>query len=203
MKPIFLTCFLFVIPILLSPSEARASIFIDPMYEVRGEATPLAFCPIPEKVDNICLHVDGRTKETDKLWLQNHSDYIFRYQRRMLDAACVIAEDDEATINKKVQSMWNASRERLNCRSVQFDASGGNILKFAVSSKFDQFIEDAIWWGVDLNWVDDVDKRTVLDYVQYQIEKHKGTSIESKLSHYYRLLREAGARHRHELKAQK
>jgi hypothetical protein len=200
----FFTLLLVIAPILLSASETRASIFIEPMYEARLGATPYTFCPIPEKLDNICMNIDSRVQVADKAWRQFHTDYIYVYQKKVLDAACIkIGTDDEGTVNRKVQAMWSASRANLNCDSVQFDVSGGNVLKFAVSTKFDQFIEDAIWWGVDLNWVDKIDNRTVLDYVTYQIEKNKGKNIESKLAHYYKILKEAGAKHRHELKTEK
>ena len=198
-----LTLLLILAPIASLGRKAHASVFLEHLNNARFETAPVFFCPIPEKIENICMFVDGRNLEPDAEWRKTFGDYVYRYQRKILDAACVIGKDEESTVNKKVQTMWTASRDKLNCLSIQFDASGGNILKFAISSKFDQFIHDAIWWGVDLNWVDEIDKRTVLDYVSYEIEKHKGTNIESKYAHYYKLLRDAGAKHRHELKTQK
>lgn len=152
-------------------------------------------CPNPKKLQNICMNLPDRTKDP-----KPKGDYEYMYQRKILDAACVDVENDsEEKVAQKVQMMWNLAGEHLNCLSIQFDANGGNILKYAVSTKFDEFLDDAIYWKINLNKVDEVDQRTVLDYVKYQIEKNKGKNIESKLQHYYKILREAGAKHKSEL----
>lgn len=155
-------------------------------------------CPNLKKLENICIYIDSRGKDP-----KPKGDYVYMYQRRLLDAACVdVEKDSEEVIGEKIRKMWDAAfaQQKLNCQSVQFYPSGGNILKFAVSSKFTEFIDDAIWWKVNLNFIDEVDKETVLDYVRGQIEKNKGTSIVSTLQHYYKILREAGAKHAAELK---
>lgn len=194
------TSLLVMASVVVLPLEVRASIFIEPMYEARVEATPNSFCPIAEKLENICLNVNNRTKAPKPFGVSNS----YLYQKKIYDAACAIPDvDDDETTNKKIRAMWSGSREQLKCNSVQFDVAGGNILKFAVSSKFSELLDDAIWWGVDLNWVDEHDKRTVLDYVQDKIVQNKGLSIETTLRHYYKILREAGAKHSHELKTEK
>jgi uncharacterized delta-60 repeat protein len=155
-------------------------------------------CPNLKKLENICIYIDSRGKDP-----KPKGDYEYMYQRRLLDAACVdVEKDSEEVIGQKIRKMWDAAfaQQKLNCHSMQFYPSGGNILKFAVSCKFDEFIDDAIWWKVNLNFIDEVDKETVLDYVQHQIEKNKGFNIVSKLQHYYKILREAGAKHASELK---
>ncbi|WP_295194770.1 MULTISPECIES: delta-60 repeat domain-containing protein [unclassified Sediminibacterium] len=155
-------------------------------------------CPNLKKLENICIYIDSRGKDP-----KPKGDYVYMYQRRLLDAACVdVEKDSEEVIGEKIRKMWDAAfaQQKLNCHSIQFYPSGGNILKFAVSSKFTEFIDDAIWWKVNLNFIDEVDKETVLDYVRGQIEKNKGTSIVSTLQHYYKILREAGAKHAAELK---
>lgn len=155
-------------------------------------------CPNLKKLENICIYIDSRGKDP-----KPKGDYVYMYQRRLLDAACVdVEKDSEEVIGEKIRKMWDAAfaQQKLNCHSIQFYPSGGNILKFAVSSKFTEFIDDAIWWKVNLNFIDEVDKETVLDYVRGQIEKNKGTNIVSTLQHYYKILREAGAKHAAELK---
>lgn len=155
-------------------------------------------CPNLKKLENICIYIDSRGKDP-----KPKGDYVYMYQRRLLDAACVdVEKDSEEVIGEKIRKMWDAAfaQQKLNCHSLQFYPSGGNILKFAVSTKFTEFIDDAIWWKVNLNFIDEVDKETVLDYVRGQIEKNKGTSIVSTLQHYYKILREAGAKHAAELK---
>lgn len=162
---------------------------------VESEIQP---CPNLKKLENICINIDSRSKDP-----KPKGDYVYMYQRKLLDAACVdVEKDSEEVIGEKIRKMWDAAfaQQKLNCHSIQFYPSGGNILKFAVSSKFTEFIDDAIWWKVNLNFIDEVDKETVLDYVRGQIEKNKGTSIVSTLQHYYKILREAGAKHAAELK---
>lgn len=154
-------------------------------------------CLKPEKLDNICMNISNRTLDP-----KPKGDYIYMYQRKILDAACVdIEKDNEEAIAQKIRKMWDAFTDRLTCESITFDVNAGNILKYAVSTKFDEFIDDAIWWKVNLNIVDKSDQRTVLDYVAYHIKENKGKNIESKYKHYYDILREAGAKHAAELKS--
>lgn len=153
-------------------------------------------CPNPEKLDNICMNISNRTLDP-----KPKGDYVYMYQRKILDAACVdIEKDSEEVIAQKIQKMWDASTYRLTCQAITFDVNAGNLLKYAVSTKFDEFIDDAIWWKVNLNIVDKQDQRTVLDYVAYHINESKGKNIESKYRHYYDILRAAGAKHAAELK---
>jgi len=122
------------------------------------------------------------------------------YQRKILDAACVdVSKDNEEQISQKIRRMWSASKTQLKCNNAQFDVADRNVLKFAVSSLFTDFLDDAIYWKVELNQVDQIDQRTVLDYVQFQIERNQGSSLESRFRNYYRMLREGGAKHKSEL----
>jgi hypothetical protein len=158
------------------------------------QAWPTVACPIPARLDNICMNIGSQS-------LASKSEpFSYVFQRKFYEAACVIVGvDDEETEKAKIRKMWSASKHRLTCTDLQFDVQDGNILKYAVSKKFGEFLEEAIWWGVDLNWMDKSDGRTVLDYVKYQIDRNKGQSIERKLQHYYKILREAGAKHKSEL----
>ena len=106
-------------------------------------------CPNLKKLENICIYIDSRGKDP-----KPKGDYVYMYQRRLLDAACVdVEKDSEEVIGEKIRKMWDAAfaQQKLNCHSIQFYPSGGNILKFAVSSKFTEFIDDAIWWKVNIN----------------------------------------------------
>lgn len=152
-------------------------------------------CPNPMKLDNICMNISNRTRDPNP-----KGDYSYIYQRKIYDAACVdLQRDSDEEASRKIRQMWQASRDVLKCDSVQFDVLEGNVLKFAVSKMFNEVLEDAIFWRVDMNWVDPSDGRTVLDYVAYQIERFSGTSVVVTLEYYYRALRKAGAKHRSEL----
>lgn len=153
-------------------------------------------CYNEKAIRNICMMVESRSKDPNPL-----GHYEYTYQRKLLDAACVdYANDSEEVIAAKVRRMWlKFENTHLVCNSVKFDTTNGNILKFAVASRFDHVIFNATQWKVNLNRIDEVDKKTVLDYVQDQLEKHKGTITESTLKKYYKQLRDAGAKYSWEL----
>ena len=97
--------------------------------------------------------------------------------------------------------MWNVY-EQTNlavCNNTQFDVTDGSILKYAVTTYFDDFIDDIIRWKINLNKVHASDNRTLLDYIQYQMEHNKGNALENKFRYYYNKLKAAGAKHRSEL----
>ena len=117
-----------------------------------------------------------------------------------MDAACVdFANDSEEVIAQKIRRMWLKYEDRLVCNSMKFDTTDGNIIKFAVSSTFDDLIYDVTKWGVNLNRVDKYDKKTVLDYIQFQLNKNKGTAIEGTLQKYFKQVRAAGGKFASEL----
>lgn len=117
-----------------------------------------------------------------------------------MQAACVSDSDDEESTSKKVQKMWTQYEDKLICNNTRFDVIDGNMLKFAASARFEDFLFDAAMiWKVDLNRVDPGDGRTVLDYVQKELDKYKGTAIEPKLRSYFDMLRSSGAKFSSEL----
>src|SRR5690606_25460053 len=99
----------------------------------------------------------------------------------------------------KIRDTWMVMEDELVCDSTQVDVLKGNILKYAVSNKFDDFIEDAIEWKVNLNHIDHSDNRTVLDYISFHIERNKGNALEPIFNHYYKILKRSGAKHKSEL----
>ena len=158
-----------------------------------------AGCPDLEKIGNICLNLTNFTKDPAP-----RGEYSYMYQRKIYDAACVdLQKDSEALMKRKIQEMWRIDerqpRPRMTCNNLQFDVVAGNILKFAVRKRFQEFLEDAVWWGVHLNRVDASDQRTVLDYVKDELDRTSHPSTRSTLQAYYQILREGGAKHRSEL----
>ena len=158
-----------------------------------------AGCPDLERLTNICTNLSGFTKDPAP-----RGDYSYMYQRKIYDAACVdLQQDSEALMKRKIQEMWRIDesqpRPRMTCNNLQFDVVAGNILKFAVRKRFQEFLEDAEYWGVNLNRVDASDQRTVLDYVKDELDRTSNPSTRSTLQVYYEILREGGAKHRAEL----
>ena len=158
-----------------------------------------AGCPDLEKIGNICLNLTNFTKDPAP-----RGEYSYMYQRKIYDAACVdLQKDSEALMKRKIQEMWRIDerqpRPRMTCNNLQFDVAAGNILKFAVSTRFQEFLEDAEYWGVNLNRVDASDQRTVLDYLKDELDRPTNPINRSTLQVYYNTLRRAGAKHRSEL----
>jgi hypothetical protein len=159
-----------------------------------------AGCPDLERLTNICTNLSGFTKDPAP-----RGEYSYMYQRKIYDAACVdLQQDSEALMKRKIQEMWRidearGDRSKLKCENLQFDVIDGNILKFAVRKRFQEFLEDAEYWGVNLNRVDASDQRTVLDYLKDELDRTSHPSTRSTLQVYYNTLRRAGAKHRAEL----
>jgi hypothetical protein len=152
-----------------------------------------------ERLTNICSSISAFDKDPAP-----RGDYSYMYQRKIYDAACVdLQKDSEALMKRKIQEMWRIDerqpRPRMTCNNLQFDVAAGNILKFAVSTRFQEFLEDAEYWGVNLNRVDASDQRTVLDYLKDELDRTSHPSTRSTLQVYYNTLRRAGAKHRAEL----
>lgn len=149
----------------------------------------------PMKLKNICMTIDSRTKDPNPI-----GNYIYLYQRKIVDAAGVdINKDSPEVIREKIIRMWTLFEPLLVCDNLQFDVSSGNIIKYAISTLFDEFVYDMVTWKVPLNKIDNSDNKTALDYLRSQIERNKGNALEPKLQNYYKLLRGAGARHKSEL----
>lgn len=149
-------------------------------------------CPNPDALRGVSAMVGSHMKDRSgkNEWL---------YQTRFLEAACVEQNDSEEIKNQKIRETWHLLEDDLIANSSQFDVVDGNILKYAASTKNDAFIRDAIKWGVNLNRVDPSDNRTVLDYISFHIERHKGNALEGMFAHYYKLLKAGGAKHKNEL----
>ena len=149
----------------------------------------------PIKLKSICMLIDSRTKDPNPT-----GNYIYMYQRKIMDAAGVdVNKDSPDIISKKIIRMWSFFEPLPTCDNLQFDVSDGNIIKYAISTLFDEFLYDMVTWKVPLNKIDDSDNKTALDYLSAQIKRNKGNALEPKLQNYFKLLREAGAKYSSEL----
>lgn len=147
----------------------------------------------------LCMYVGDREENAEPLIGVDRS-YVWAYQKRVFEAAMVdLSQDDREAIRKKISKVWKQNEDELTCNNTRFDVIGGSVIKYAVNMKFDEFILDMAEWNVDLNKVDKFDGRTVLDYVEYQIERMKGTPSETILLNYRRILSDAGAKRSSEL----
>lgn len=124
----------------------------------------------------------------------------YDYQNRIYEAACIQPGDSVSVIQAKVQSFWNEYHDQLTCNQVNSRVRNGNILKFAIEKNSRNFINDAVRrWGVSLNHVDSSDNQTVLDFIESEMQRTRGTPNEGILRRYFDLFRANGAKHRREL----
>ena len=170
-----------------------------PLKPINKVATPApelpSVCPNPKKLRGLCMFVDSKEKDPNP-----QGRFVWKYQRKLLEAACADpAKDSEEVIGRKISKMWKDNEAILICNNTKFDVANGSILKFAVNLKFDEFLIDATHWKVNLNKVDEMDGRTLQDYLRAQIERNKGLPAEPTLKQYYIMLRKAGAKHKSEL----
>ena len=87
----------------------------------------------------------------------------------------------------------NANAASLVCNMTNFNPRNGSILKLAVARQADDFIGDAVVnWKVDLNQIDAIDGKTVLDYITDQ-RTNAGPTFVTMLNRYYKLFSD-GAR---------
>jgi hypothetical protein len=151
--------------------------------------------PDPSKMRNLCLCVSNRP-------VDGSGKYKWLYRKRIYEAAGVNDYDSKEVIIRKIQKVWRETEPTLLCTGAQFDVTKGNIVKWAVSYKFYDFINDIIKWGINLNRVDEADGRTALDYALFHIQRNKGNAMEPVYQDIYDTLRKAGAKHRRELSNQ-
>jgi tetratricopeptide (TPR) repeat protein len=133
---------------------------------------------------------------------QPQGRFVWKYQRKILEAARVnLDTETEEEIGRKVAAMWKVCDELdvTICNNTKFDVSNGNVIKFAVNLKFDEFLIDMVHWNVGFNKVDEMDGRTVLDYIADKIKSNDGLASEPVLRRYYDMVRQAGGRHKSEL----
>lgn len=154
---------------------------------------PPGGCADAAKMEKICLDVMSKTSAKDE------SPHQYEYEEKIYAAACVNAKDDEKATAAKIRYMWSVVKP--TCTGSDFEVNRGSILKYALKVRaYDLVRQAAESWNVDLNDVDDTDGRTVLDYVDKEIVKHRGSDDESVLRMFWQVLRKQGAKYARELR---
>jgi hypothetical protein len=152
-------------------------------------------CPNSVNASDLCDAVSGQVLETD-----SRQTTRYTFQTKILRASCVETSDSPEIVQAKVQNFWNKYHDKLNCSQINFTIRNGHILKLAVERNSRDFINDAVRkWKVNLNHVDPADQKTVLDYIESELTKSRGTSLEPVLQRYFTLFRTNGAKHKREL----
>jgi hypothetical protein len=152
-------------------------------------------CPHQVDIKQLCDAVSDQIPETNE-----SSENKFSYQTKIYQASCVTSSDGPEIIKAKVQNFWNRFHGELNCSQLGFSIRNGHILKLAVERNSKDFVNDVVRkWKVSLNHVDPADQKTVLDYIETELAKSKGTTLEPILQRYFTLFRNNGAKFKREL----
>lgn len=173
-----------------------------------GSAAAAQETPLPDletrtrAMRNICLVIGDHLAAHPRYDPPGHEEagttFQYVYEQKVFAAAGVEPGTTPEERNRRIRAMFAHDLPSFHCTNTQFDVARGHIFKFAVASAFDDFLDDLIKWGVDLNPVDESDGRTVLDYIEFHMEKSRGGALEAMLKRYYDRLRAAGALHARE-----
>lgn len=142
-KSLFLFTALSLIPLSLSAQSSNSR-----------QVTETLECPNNKDLPQICSGIMGRSGNRDpNFWNE------YDYQTVIMKAACVDQNiDSEVEIRRKIQIFWKNFEDELTCNIIGFDVGHGDVIKYAVTRKFDDFIDDvANQWKIDLNRVDPQD----------------------------------------------
>ena len=161
---------------------------------VAAETPPPSAAYDLSKLKGICGYVYDRTRAPAG------SGHRYVYGRLMEEAAGVTPADDATTKKRKVQMLWRDNQSVFTCTASNFNLANGNLLKYSVSSRSYNFINTALGqWELELNFIDPVDRRTLLDYLRRELDANRGNSDESALKNLYDASRERGAKFCYEL----
>jgi len=132
-------------------------------------------CPPPTINDYkaICAHIATRAKD-------NQNNYYFTdyaYEKKLLQMSCADLDlDSEEIVKKKLQFFWNKYKTKCKCDSLDFILSNGNILKYALSQKMPEVIENlADTYGLNINFIDPADGLNLLDWINKEMKSPNNT----------------------------
>lgn len=128
------------------------------------------------------------------------SGYRFMFEKMMDEAVGVNSGDDVETRRNRVRYLWLDNQDYFVCDASNFNLINGNLLKYSVSSRSYDILNVALEnWQLELNFIDHVDHRTLLDYVAREAAANSGNSDSPTLDEFKWVLEEIGAKHCFEL----
>lgn len=133
-------------------------------------------CPAPEVNDFLAICVDIGSKA--KVPSNEQDYYEYTYEKRLFKISCANPiTDSDIHAKEKIQKMWNIYKKNFKCNTVGFNLQNGNILKFSIAQNMPDVVETfASSYGLDINFVDPVDNKNVLDYVDSEIMRFSNIS---------------------------
>lgn len=147
-------------------------------------------------IASLCSAVDAQILTIEP----QHSLSLYAYQDILGAWAGVDASDTPEVANQKIGRYLNTNLPHMTCSTPNFVPAGGSLLKLAVARQSSDFIGYVLSdWKVNLNYIDKIDGRTVLDYIRDRRRANGPAGFGRTLDNYYRRFRAAGAKHASEM----
>lgn len=153
--------------------------------------------PGVRSVDELCQFVADKLHEPDATAGTKYVYQSILFARAGVDAQA----DDAATRARKMQAWWNREQQSLYCNVLNSNVRDGHILRLAVDRSASDFLTDVVRrWKLDLNHRDRHHGGTVLDFIDEEIAKSRGTPRETVLRRYEQLIATHGGKRQRELR---
>jgi hypothetical protein len=159
-------------------------------------------CPKPTEYQftTICNSIYAKKYPTEG------SPFGYKFVEDLWEMSCAkVGVDSPEQAKRKIQCMWNKYKEEFRCyghSDVTLD--NANVLKFSVDTGFNSFIVTAIKkYELDVNFKDPTDGKTILDFVEAQLDHYRNSTFTAKADEYqrtYDLLIKYGAKRAKDLK---
>lgn len=123
---------------------------------------PTVLQPSGGQFNSLCIFIERKDYAyEDRLWLMSG----------------INSGDSRLVIIAKVQKMMYNNWKSCKCNSTSFGVRDGNLLKYSVNRKFENFVDDMVeTYGIDINRIDPSDGKTLLDFMDYEIALYKKLS---------------------------
>ncbi len=140
-----------------------------------------------------CISIHEKPTLADR----EHFDYGF--EKRLMDfAGADVTKESRESATDKISRWWDKYKTLFRCNTMSFNLEYGSILKFAVAHGYAPFLETIVGtYQMDINYIDPVDNRNMLDYVNDDLQKAIKTqgethSLVKVLKEYKELLENLG-----------
>lgn len=142
-----------------------------------GDSFPPPFSDATFKIWNKLWCGDIASKAKVPSYENKYFEYVFEKKLWQM-AGVLMGIDNDETIKKKIQTWWSKYKKKCTCDSLTFNIPNGNILKYSISKNTTVFLETLVLnYDLDINFIDPVDGRNLLDYIIDEIEKMKITGV--------------------------
>ena len=142
-------------------------------------------CPKPTKKQftYVCNEI------YEKNLAPEESNFGYQYVEELWKISCAkVGVDTPEQAKRKIQCMWNKYKEEFRCyghSDVTLD--NANVLKFSVDTGFSTFVVAAVKkYELDVNFKDPTDGKTILDFVESQLDHYRNSTFTAKANEYQR-----------------